>query len=318
MVRLLLATVLFLGLSCSAFGQLVCDFKADTTTGCSPIQISFSDLSTGPNPITYHKWEFGNGGTSFLANPSRIYANPGLFTVTLTVSDGTDTATKTISQYIEVYKNPKADFTFSKLTLCKPVQVAFQNQSTQGGATIVDWTWDFGDLTSPSKQANPTHDYLNRGTYSVILSVIDANGCRSDVQKKNIVVVDPPEAAFTATNRSDCKPPLNTVFTNQSAGGQAPFTYSWDFGDGSTSTATSPSHTYANSGVYDVTLIISDANGCHDTLKESRYVTIGQTLADFIYPDSLCRNASYQFVNQSIGAHTFFLEVWNTGKCYTA
>ncbi|UTW61121.1 PKD domain-containing protein [bacterium SCSIO 12741] len=285
--------------------QLVCDFTADTTRGCAPIQVNFTSLSNGPRPIIYYDWDFGNSGFSSQANPSRVYSNPGQYTVRLTVSDGVDTVTKTVTQYITVHQNPVADFSYNLVTKCKPVRVDFTDNTTVGSAPIKTWKWDYGDLTTPGTTQNPTHLYNNRGTFSVSLQVTDTNGCISDEQKLNIIVVDPPEARFSASKRSDCNPPLTTTFNNSSVGGAAPVTYAWDFGDGNSSSATSPTHTYTAAGFYDVTLIVTDANGCKDTLKQTKYITIAQTLADFSFPDTLCKGMLDTFVNQSVGANTF-------------
>lgn len=299
----------------TAIGAINIRINADTTRACAPAQINFSDSSSSTNgPIVYWKWNFGNGGSSLLQHPSRAYPNSGLFTITLSVSDGIDTVTKVFPNYLEILKGPTAQFSYLELTKCIPVNVNFTDNSVKGDGKITRWEWDFGDLTPKSNLKNPSHGYLNRGTYSVILKVIDTNGCQNEAQLKNIIVVDPPKASFNATNRSDCQPPLTTTFNNLSTGKQ-PLAYKWYFGDGDSSVAQNPQHTYSSAGVYNVMLIVTDTNNCKDTLLRNRYVSIGTTQADFTLPDTVCYGLSASFVNTSIGANTFN---WSFGSLGTS
>ncbi len=303
----ILATILVMLFFCNqAKAQLTCNFSADTLEGCEPLRVNFSELSTGGGTIVYRNWDFGNGGFSNTNNPtpSRVYANSGTYTVSLTVSDGVDTVTKSISNYIRVFKNPTAAFTFNKLTSCPPVNVNFTNQSIQGDAPIQTYQWDYGDLTAPGTTQNPSHSYKFRGTYSVILSVIDTNGCEGTVEQKDTIIVDKPKASFNASKRSDCQAPMTTTFTNSSTG-NGNLTYGWFFGDGNTSSATSPTHTYTSAGTFDVLLVVTDIRGCTDSLKINRYISIGQTKADFSVTDTLCVNQTDSFLNLSVGAQTY-------------
>lgn len=297
-----------------AFGlkaQLTADFSADTTKGCVPQQITFTDLSTGPRAVIWWSWDFGNSGFSNLQNPSRIYPTPGVYTVTLTVFDGVDTARKSKTAYIEVFKNPVANFTFTSTGKCKPVTVTFKDATTLGDAPIKSYSYDFGDLTTPGGTKNPVHTYKFRGTYSAILTVIDTNGCKGVSVPQNISV-HAPEPYFLATPRSDCLPPLTVKFTN-STKGDAPLTYSWNFGDGNSSTSPNPTHTYTKAGVYDVTLIATDKFGCKDTFKRKRYISIGKTKADFTIPDTVCLGSSDTVFNASTGARNYSWKFSNGG-----
>src|SRR6185503_14637894 len=91
--------------------QLIANFNATNTSGCSPIVVQFTDLSTG-NPTSW-LWDLGNGTTSTLQNPSTVYVNAGTYTVTLTVSDGTASNTKTATSYITVLSLPDVNFVVS-------------------------------------------------------------------------------------------------------------------------------------------------------------------------------------------------------------
>ena len=315
-LQLFFAICLIFLLTSPVQAKLTCNFSADTLKGCAPLRVNFTDLSSGGGTIIYREWDFGNGGFSNSNNPapSRVFATNGKYTVTLTVFDGIDTARKTVTNYITVFKNPVVNFSFQKLTNCPPINASFKDSTTLGDAPIRTWSWDFGDLSIPSGLKNPSHLYEFIGRYSVILTVKDTNGCKGAFERREIAVVEKPQARFSAVNRSDCKPPLNTVFTGNSLG-KAPLTYSWTFGDGGTSTAKSPTHTYTAIGSFDVRLIVTDGNGCKDTLAVAKYVTIGQTKADFTIRDTICLHQTDIFKNVSVGAQKF---LWTFGGADTS
>jgi gliding motility-associated-like protein len=304
-VKLSSLLVFFLFLALGLQAQLVCNFLADTTQGCAPQQINFTDLSSGPRSVIWWHWDFGNSATSNLQNPSRTFPTSGRYTVTLTVFDGVDTARLTKTNYIHIFKSPQSDFTFTQTALCKPSKVTFNQRVTLGDAPIQSYSWDFGDLSPLGSGANTSHTYVVGGVFSAILGVTDTNGCKSSSPVKKITVQSP-KAAFTASNRSDCLPPLTVNFNNISTG-SGPLTYLWDLGNSNTSTTKNPSQTYTSNGAYDIRLIVTDNAGCKDTLLRKRYVSIGNTKADFSYPDTVCVNVANKFTNLSVGANNY---VW--------
>jgi len=244
--------------------QVSADFTANATSGCSPLTVQFAQQATGG--ATTFQWDFGNGNTSNLPNPGVIYVNPGTYTVTLTVSDGTDNATETKTGYITVFADPTADFDLNPMGGCAPLTVTPNDLSVPGDGNIVDWTWDFGDgtvLTGP----NPAHTYTVPGTYDVSLSVTDANGCRDDQLRPDLVsVTDGPSATVDFTLPTLCQLPYTVDFT-ANVTGTGPFAYVWNFGDGGSSTQANPSHSYAAPGTYTVELVVSDAGGCATTVR---------------------------------------------------
>lgn len=305
--------VLFL-LSQSVFAQVTADFSTTSASGCSPLVVNFSDASTGP--VTSWFWDFGNGNTSTLQNPGAVYITPGFYTVSLTVSDGSNTNTITRTNFVQVFNNPTTNFSVTGATSgCIPFTTNFQDNSTPGDGTIVSWLWDFGD-GSNSNQQNPIHTYTTAGTFSVILVTTDDNGC-SDVHTINnlIQTFNTPTASFSGTPLQSCTAPLNVHFNNTSGGGSGSLTYFWDFGDGNTSTATNPNHTYTASGSYDVTLIVNDALGCSDTLTLNNYVVIDQPVAGFNGDQTVCLGSSVHFNNASSGYST---RLWDFGDGTTS
>src|ERR1700751_4405613 len=78
--------------------QVQANFSGAPLSGCAPLSVAFTDLSTG-SPSSWN-WNFGNGNTSTLKNPGATYSNPGTYTVTLTASNGSSSDTKTRTNYI--------------------------------------------------------------------------------------------------------------------------------------------------------------------------------------------------------------------------
>ncbi|CAG0937263.1 partial Collagenase ColH, partial [Thermoflexales bacterium] len=145
------------------------DFTAAPLSGVAPLTVTFNNLSTGSYTSTL--WTFGDGNTSTAISPTHLYANPGVYTVTLTIADLTTTVSLTRSSYITVYQPVQAAFSASPLSGTAPLVVTFTNQST---GDYTDWLWDFGDGVS-STQANPTHTYA-AGTYTLSLQITGPGG----------------------------------------------------------------------------------------------------------------------------------------------
>ncbi len=169
--------------------DLVANFSGTPVTGCAPLNVSFTNLSTGTG-IDGWAWTFGDGGTSTAQNPSHSYAAAGTYSVSLTVSSSSQgcNATTTKTGYITVQAVPVAQFVGTPTSGTAPLTVNFTNQST-GGAT--SWSWNFGDGGTATTQ-NPSHVYSTAGTYTVTLTA--SNACGSDGETKTgyITVTAPP------------------------------------------------------------------------------------------------------------------------------
>ncbi|MFN8395263.1 MAG: PKD domain-containing protein [Bacteroidia bacterium] len=250
----------------------VANFTAAPTFGCGPLTVNFTDLSTG---ATTWNWDFGDGGTSNAQNPTHTYQNPGTYTVTLTIGDNNGCTDVVVQTNLVTVIGPLVDFVGVPLNGCDSITVNFTDLSTPG-APIVSWLWDFGDGNTSTLQ-NPTHQYLP-GSWTVSLTVTDAVGCIRTLARPGYIVVQDPQAAFTINDTITCAG-VALNFTNTSTGNA--LNYLWDFGDGNTSNAANPNHSYANNGNYTVTLSITDNLGCTDTVTIPNLVTISDVLANF-------------------------------------
>ncbi len=191
-----IAICLLLMLPFFSMAQLNAEFTADTTRGCGALGVQFTDQSTG-NIVT-RTWSFGNGNNSTLTNPFENYG-VGSFTVSLTVSDGTNSDTETKTGLIRVFSKPTADFTFNPSSGCTPLPVDFNSTSTVGGGPILTYVWDVKDGSSSPNSSSFTHTYQGGGPYLPTLQIIDANGCSDNkIASSPITPTPSPVADFSS------------------------------------------------------------------------------------------------------------------------
>ncbi|MDI6644141.1 MAG: DUF3344 domain-containing protein [Methanobacteriaceae archaeon] len=191
---------------------------------------------------------------------------------------------------------PTASFTGTPTSGVAPLPVQFT--STSIGAT--SYEWDFGDGQT-STDENPIHTYTDPGTYTVKLTVTGPGGSHTETKQDYITVNHPaPVASFTGTPTTGFAP-LPVQFTSTSTG--TINTYEWDFGDGNTSTAANPIHTYNVPGTYTVTLKVTGPGG-EDTKTEANYITVNHPapVASFTATPTNGREPlKVQFNNHSTG-----------------
>ncbi|MBI3512197.1 MAG: PKD domain-containing protein [Bacteroidetes bacterium] len=179
----------------TVFPMPVATFSANITSGCAPVCVNFSDLSTIGNPgnIAAWTWDFGDGNTSTSQNPSHCYTNPGTYNVTLTVksADGCQT-TITMTSYINVFANPVAAFGMSpQPTTLVNSEIFFTDSSTNA----LSWLWSFGDLmNSTSTLENPSFTYGDATCYQVLLTATSSQGCVDTVS--HVVCIGPDVSIF--------------------------------------------------------------------------------------------------------------------------
>ena len=159
------------------------------------------------------------------------------------------------------FAQPVADFSVSVTQRCNSLQAQFTDLST-GNPT--SWFWNFGDGQTSNTQ-NPSVTYTRPGIYSVSLTVQNSIG-KDSITKTNYIVVDSfLTARFIRTQSTGCAP-SSVAFIDQSIPGSGAITsWHWNFGDGTTSDSTNPIHIYTDTGSFNVTLIVTNANGCRDT-----------------------------------------------------
>lgn len=275
-------------------------FSSDVTNGCTPFEVEFYNLSTD-NADTY-LWSFPGGtpSSSSLFEPIVLYETPGMYNVSLTVSNEAGDNTHTINNYITVLPQANAQYTYTTNGL----QVTFNS----AGSTGTSFFWNFGDGNT-STSPNPVHTYAETGAYQVVLTV--SNQCGSDVHQLTVAVTGTPEPAFSSNQQSGCAP-LVVQFTNQSGG--APTSFSWIFEGGTpgTSNMANPVVTYNTPGQFDVQLTATNSVGSETVLFEN-YINIAFPTTSAFDVSITGLNAS--FVNQSDYATSYN---WNFGDGFSS
>ena len=245
-------------------------FLHSQTSGSAPLNVSFTDNSTG-SPTSW-KWYFGDGTNSTDQNPVHTFSKAGLYSVTLTASNAAGSSSVTKFSYITVsnsVNSPVAAFSASPTSGSAPLNVSFTDNST-GSPT--SWKWYFSDGTNSTDQ-NPVHTFSKPGLYTVTLTASNAVGSSSVTKSSYITVsnsVNAPVAAFSASPTSG-NAPLNVSFTDDSTG--SPTSWKWYFGDGTNSTDQNPVHIYSKAGKYTVSLTVNNPGGS-STKTMSAYITV--------------------------------------------
>ena len=250
----------------------VASFDATPVTGVAPLLVDFHNYSL--NGSTY-RWDFGDGSISYAEEPSHLYLEGGVYTVTLRASNpgGSDTLIR--PAYITVHNPPVAGFYADRTAGLVPMTVTFTNTSRFADTFL----WNYGDGTTSTVTATVhTHVYTTTGQFTVSLTAMSPYGQDVLARPSYVAVYTYPIAGFTATPLTGVAP-LRVVFTNTSQHATA---FRWDFGDGTTSTGFAPTHEYLAGGVYTVSLRASNPVA-YAILTRTRYITVfDRPLPDFV------------------------------------
>ena len=262
------------------------DFEATPLSGDAPLDVMFTDTSTGI--ITTRFWDFGDGTSAWeneTSSVSHTYSFPGTYSVSLIAGNEGGEASITKIGYIQVDpsgKPPDARFSTAPMMGYAPLTVKFSDRST--GSPIA-WQWDFGDGNTSSEQ-NPTHVYATAGRYITRLTASNSGGSDSftsyvwvrptrvfppytpqptPTPSVTTTPTTPPGPAtrspvsFFAMNKTFGSSPMSVQFTDRSFNG--PTGWQWDFGDGQTSTLRNPVNTFTEPGTYSVSLTVTNSIG---------------------------------------------------------
>ncbi len=252
----------------------------------TPNGLSVDFTATTNNGIGFF-WDFGDGNTDSIANPTHQYATPGSFQVCLIV-DG-PCISDTFCDFVNVTCAPLVtDYGF----LENGLQVDFTDQ-TPGS---VNWVWDFGDGTVDSV-ANPSHTFMMDGTYIVCLTTTDACG-QQDQFCDTLEVCAPLNPGIIYTIQGGTL----VDFTSLTLG--TPTSYFWEFGDGGTSNSQNPSYIYLSPSTYTVTLTMT--NICGDTMSISETIML-------VGLDNALSEALEVFPNPNAGRFSVVLPEWGMG-----
>lgn len=268
-----------------------------------PLNVTFINNSTGTGSLTY-LWDFGDGNSSTLTNPTHTYTTFGTFNVSLKVTDNNSCSKTTIIPGYVKIQPLIADFTTSKDSVCLGDTILFFSNS-QNAQT---YQWNFGDNTTGAG-VNIPHVYQDSGWFEVrLIAIIPASGCRDTVYKD--VYVEQVVANFTVEPSYICELPDSVVYQNNSV--------NWDFrlwkkgfkcpngvssntqcGKGDTLENVVYTH-FLLDGIYADTLIVESLLGCVDTMIRDTSVIVNRVAANAILSQAVgCRPYIITFTNNS-------------------
>jgi gliding motility-associated-like protein len=285
------------------FERPVADFNF-TTNGCLTDSVRFTDnTNTNGRQAIRWSWDFGGGNTSSLKNPVNLFVTPGNNPVKYSVITDIGCLSDTVSKTIVLATPPVARFGLSAPN-CLNRTISFYDSSTSATSAIVKWYWDFGDnspVVIATSNVVQTHSFSTTGPFTVKLKVESATGCQSITFSKLVIVSPNPVAGFNFGNA--CLPGGTMVFTNTSTisdGSQNAFSYEWNFGDASSiSTVQMPSHNYAATGPFPVSLKVTSNNGCVDSMIKTVSTIYAQPVSAFTAPAEVCFGTPVNLTDQS-------------------
>ena len=243
--------------------NLIVDFSS-APSATNPLEIHFTNLSLPLAAADSITWTFGDSTISHDVNPVHVYTHAGSYMVCLRIkknnTNGAPPCVRDICKNVVVTEPCTLVVNFSWTAVASnPLSLQFTNLSTPSSPT--DSTiWSFGDGTS-STLSNPLHTYANAGSYNVCLIVkkypysTATNACIRYICK-TVTVTEPCTLVVNYTWAPSASNPLSINFTNTSTPSSPTDSTLWNFGDGGTSTLPNPQHTYANTGSYNVCLIV--------------------------------------------------------------
>lgn len=261
--------LMFLGIQQSATAQC----QASFTYAVQGDTVFYWNTSTGN--YSSLQWWLGNGSTSTQNNPVTVYTGPGIYGVCLTVWDSLNGCQSTFCDTIVVAGSAGCQAYFGVNYLPGNSSVQFVNQSVFNGVSV-NYLWDFGDGSS-SILENPAHSYAAPGNYTVCLSVY-GNGCWDQYcGGVNIQSSGNCDAMFSAVDSSG-----NFFFIPNTLNPN--YSYSWSFGDSSTSSSPFPVHQYSSPGIYFTCLTVTDSSqNCVASWCDSVIVVNTNCDAEFTY-----------------------------------
>lgn len=288
--------------------QPLADFKTDSV--CYGLQTQFTALasSTGGAVVDW-QYDFGDtlGTSSGLADPDYEYPNaithPHIYNARL-ISMDVNGCKDTIVRPVLVYPLPVPEFSMD--TICFGNASPFSNSSYSNGGAIVDNLWNFGDGAGISTDAEPTYAYNSYGNFVVTLITTDINGCVDSV--KHLAAIDSLPSPVMNIN-GVCAMDTTHFYSLSLANGGSISSYYWQFGDSYFSDLENPVHYYDSAGTYNVTLVVTNARGCADSVSQALVISPAIML-DFVF-DTVCAGTLTTF-NDSILLNTgSVINSWN-------
>lgn len=260
-----------------------------------------SSISTGT--LTQWDWSFGDGDTSIVQNPLHVYPAQGSYTAQLIVT-ASNGCSDTIAQAVTV--NPVPNANFSPISACENTPIDFTDLSFISNGSITQWLYDFGDGNTQNVQ-DPNFVFSSSGGFPITLTVTSDLGCTDDTTI-NVLVYPAPDANFTFIPNPALV--LENIYFSDQSSGNGINSWLWEFGDGEGNNVEDPIHSYADGGEYTITLLVTDAVGCQDTITKVISIALPPVLPSGFTPNGdgendlhIVRGGPFQSVDYNVYNH---------------
>lgn len=275
----------------------VANFPTELAT-CLEDTIFFTDQST-IDPITDDiidnwTWTLDDGNFINTQHGFHIYGNPNLYNVRLDVVTN-HACTDDVTKVVEIYPLPNVDFSTSPFEGCQPLGVQFLDETSIPAPYVLSgWEWNLGIDSSTASSPDPFYVYnpeidpLSVAQYNISLEVTSGNGCISEIFRPNYITVYPkPDALFSVDD--DVKDIIKPEFIFTDLSSENVTLWDWSLGDGTFSDEQNPVHSYPDTGIYPIQLIVETQYGCLDTIG---YEVKVEPIFTFYVPNSFTPDAN--------------------------
>lgn len=227
---------------------------------CQGISTTFRDSSIAYNDRIYRWiWNFGDGTTSNLQNPVKLFSKDTTFQVSLTITNVAG-CSETVTRQVLIFSKPRPAFVFNNVCDKNPVRFTNRSVSKQ---SISQYRWQRGDGSSAS-DTNDVWLYNTHGTYRVTLVLKTVHGCMDSISKSAVVYPNP-VAIIRIPQKEQCRKGNDFRFTDSTRIFSGSTTASWKLGDGTIKNNKVFNHRFSNHGTFNVRLLSVSSFGCKDS-----------------------------------------------------
>ncbi|TNE79263.1 MAG: PKD domain-containing protein [Bacteroidetes bacterium] len=271
----------------------------------------FSNTTTLSSGTLSYLWRFNDGDSSQATSPTHSFNAAGTFDVELVAISDLACRDST-SQSITIYPNPVVGFTINDTGQCFNDQAFLLTDTSSISSGFYGRVWTLGDDSTSSAQSF-IKTYLNNGNYQIRLVLTSLEGC-IDSAVQSVSVYPTPQVQFTVNDSIQCEKDNEFIFTNTSNISSGTISSQWEYGNGITSTTTSPTYVYPVDGTYYVKLLVTSNFQCSDSITRTMRVHASPVAIIGAMDSIACFNTqNFNFIDSSTINTGSLTRTWTFG-----